>query len=211
MRHKNNKTGYFNKRVNPSIYLDHLLTIPLSIASQNRPEEICEACELGKSHRLPFPKKTSIVKAHSIMDIVHSDVCGPMPVPTHDGFRYYVSFIDEKSKFAVIYLIQRKDQVFEKLKSYIALVKNKFNRNIQILRSDNGGEYIGNEFKNYCDENGIERQFSAPYTPEQNGVAERLNRTLMEKTRTILLKSKLPLNLWGEALKYCIPYISEIE
>jgi transposase InsO family protein len=98
---------------------------------------------------------------------------------------YYVSFIDEFSRNTWIYFLRKKYEVFERFKEFKALVENQTEKQIKVLRTDTGGELCENEFEELCKKCGIERKNTTPYTPQQNGVAERMNMTLMEKTRSM--------------------------
>ena len=102
------------------------------------------------------------------------------------GSRYFVTFIDDKSRFTAVYFMKTKDQVLEKFKEYEVMVTNMTEKKIKILRSDNGGEYTSKEFSNYLKEKGIQQQLSVPRTPQQNGVAERMNRTTQETARSMI-------------------------
>jgi hypothetical protein len=108
-------------------------------------------------------------------------------------------FKDDATSFRYAYFLKHKNEVLEKFKKLDRIIKNKFGRNIRVLRSDNGLEYKNRAFDEYTDKKGIEREYTAPYTPEQNGKAERDNRTLVESARTMLLAKELPKNLWAEA------------
>ena len=99
---------------------------------------------------------------------------------------YYVSFIDYLSRNTWIYFLWKKYEVFAKFKEFKALVENQPEKKIKVLRIDNGGEFCGNEFEDFCKKCGISRKNTTPYTPQQNGVAERMNRMLMEKARSML-------------------------
>lgn len=159
----------------------------------------CDSCIYGKQIREPFDKSFK-VRSSRALELVHSDVCGPLPESTHDGFKYFVTFTDDYTHFVVVYLIRHKSDVFEKFKEYEAMVTAHFSLRISKFRSDNGGEYFGKEFLAFCRGKGIQMIPTAPYTPQQNGVSERMNRTLMEKVRTIMHESNAPRHLWGEAL-----------
>ena len=111
---------------------------------------------------------------------------GPVPIPSLGGAIYYVSFIDDFSRNTSLYFLKKKSEVFSKFKEYKALVENQTGKKIKVLRSDNGGEFCEKEFEKFCRECGIARQKTTPYTPQQNGVAERMNRSLMEKARSML-------------------------
>jgi transposase InsO family protein len=159
-------------------------------------EGICNGCVQGKNIKNPFPKRDS--KAEGALELIHSDVCGPMP-SSISGYVYYVSFIDDYSRKTWIYFLKSKDEVFSKFKEFEALIENLSERKIKILRSDNGGEYTSKEFVSFCRDVGIKRELSTPYNPQQNGVAERKNRTIMEAVKTMIHDQDLPMCLWAEA------------
>jgi transposase InsO family protein len=170
----------------------------LDITSDTPFPAICEACIHGKQHREPFPKKAS-TRASQILQLVHSDVHGPLKVATHQGFKYWITFIDDKSRFVSIYLIRTKDQAINAFRQYKALVENQTGKTIKTLRDDKGGEYTSKEFDLLTASSGIFRQRTAPATPQQNGVAERFNRTLEEGIIAMLHDAHLPPTFWGEA------------
>lgn len=116
------------------------------------------------------------------------------------GSRYFVTFIDDKSRRIFIYFMKTKSEVFGKFKIFKQEVERQTGKKIKILRSDNGREYINNQFDSYLQDNGILRQLTVAYTPQQNGVAERANRTLVEMARSMLIHANLPQNLWAEAV-----------
>jgi hypothetical protein len=128
-------------------------------------------------------------------------MCGPMPSSSISGYVYYVSFIDGYSRKTWVYFLKSKDEVFSKFKEFKALIENLSERNIKILRSDNGGEYTSKEFVNFCKDVGIKRDLTTPYNPQQNGVAERKNRTIMEAVNTMIHDQDIPMCLWAEATK----------
>ena len=107
------------------------------------------------------------------MDIVHSDMCGPMTTTSLSRYVYYVSFIDDYSRKTWICFFKGKNEVFNKFKEFKALVENLSEKKIKIFRSDNGGEFTSCEFKAFCKEVGIKRELSTPYNPQQNGGAEK--------------------------------------
>jgi transposase InsO family protein len=160
-------------------------------------EGVCNGCAQGKNIKNPFPKRDS--KAEGALELIHSDVCGPMPSSSISGYVYYVSFIDDYSHKTWVYFLKSKDEVFSKFKEFKALIENLSERKIKILRSDNGGEYTSKEFVNFCKDVGIKRELTTPYNPQQNGVAERKNRTIMEAVKTMIHDQDLPMCLWAEA------------
>lgn len=159
---------------------------------------LCETCILGKQTRLPFPNSTT--KTTDVLQIVHSDVCGPMQVQSLQSSRYFVTFIDDFSRRVVVYCIEKKSMVFEVFKEFKARAETQTGKKLVTLRSDNGTEYCNNAMSAFMRAAGITHQTTIPYTPEQNGVAERMNRTLVEKARCMLIDAVLPNTFWAEAI-----------
>ena len=165
---------------------------------ENECMQRCETCIESKITKRSFPR---VERNNSkLLDLVHSDICELNGVITRGGKRYFITFIDDYSRYTYVYLIRTKDEAFEMFKRYKAEVENQQSSRIKILRSDRGGEYFPADFSNFCEENGIIHERTAPYTPQQNGLAERKNRTLVDMVNSMLLKASLPYNLWGEAL-----------
>ena len=161
----------------------------------------CHACALGKSHRRPFPTSTS--RASRPLQLLHTDLAGPMPTTSNGGARYLLTVIDDCTRHVTVQLLKTKDEAADFIMSYITRANNMFahrNYRVQSIRSDNGGEYISTALRDFLEANGITHQFTVPYTPEQNGVAERMMRTLVESGRTMLHASGLPSSFWGEAV-----------
>ena len=134
--------------------------------------------------RKPFPSNVS--ESKGILEMIHSNVCGPMPTTSLNGYVYYLTFVDDYSRKTWIYFLKGKDEVFNKFKKFKALVENLSEKKIKILQSDNGGELTESEFKNLCKEVGIKRGLTTPYTPQQNGVVERKNRSIMEAVKAMI-------------------------
>ena len=132
-------------------------------------------------------------------DLVHSDVW-TSPCMSRENHKYFVTFIDEKSKYTWLTLLPTKDRVLEAFTNFQNYVTNHFNAKIKILRSDNGGEYTSLAFKQHLNKHGIIHQTSCPYTPQQNGVAERKNRHLMEVARSMMFHTNVPKRFWGDAV-----------
>ena len=158
----------------------------------------CEICLQGKFARAAFGKSST--KTRSVFDLVHSDVCGPFKVSTIGGFRYYVTFIDDFSRYCYTYLIKNKSDVFVKFKEFYVLAYSQFGKRIKVLRSDNGGEYTSGEFREFLRSKGVLFQTTVPYTPQQNGVAERMNRTLLDTARCMMFGANLGPKYWGYAV-----------
>jgi transposase InsO family protein len=130
----------------------------------------CEICAESKMIKKPFQ---SVERSSKLLDLVNTDICELNGMLTRGGNKYFITFIDDYSRFCYVYLMKHKDEAFHMFKVYKNEVENQKNKSIKILRSDRGGEYFSREFAIFCKEYGIIRQCSAPRTPEQNGLAER--------------------------------------
>ena len=132
------------------------------------------------------------------IEIIHFDVCGPMSSNSLSGYAYYVSFIDDFSRKTWVYFMKNKDELFSKFKEFKALIENRTENKIKTFRSDNGGEFTSNEFKELCRDLGIKRDLTNPYNLQQNWVVERKNRMIMESAREMLHDQYIPMHLWEE-------------
>jgi transposase InsO family protein len=143
------------------------------------------------------------VPAKHFGDEVHTDVWGPSSIPTRQGRRYFASFTDDCTRFTVIFLIRTKDEAFAAYKTFEAWVLTQQHcKGIKVLRSDRGGEYLSKAFDAHLAAAGTARRLTPHDTPQANGIAERLNRTLLERVRALTHTSGLPKSLWGEALRH---------
>ena len=133
------------------------------------------------------------------LELVHTDTCGPFNKRTLRGEEYLILFIDDLSRFVWLGLMKHRDEAFEKFKSFKAMAEKQSGHKIKCLRSDRGGEFTSNEFFDFCEEHGIIREFSTARTPQQNGVVERMNRTIQQMARAMLDESGTPATFWGEA------------
>jgi hypothetical protein len=158
----------------------------------------CETCILAKSHRNTYP--LSMNKSSVPFALIHSDVWGPSPTSTISGIRWFVIFIDDCTRMTWLYLLRHKTEVLSVFQSFHTMVQTQFSAKIQILRSDNGGEYINREFREYFQNHGLIHETTCPYTPQQNGVAERKNRHILETARALLLGSHVPSRHWTDAV-----------
>jgi len=132
--------------------------------------------------------------------VVHLDICGPMETLSLNGERYFITFTDETSGRVSINLLHSKDQALASFQAYSARAEKVSGKEIKSLRSDGGGEYMNNQFKKYLENAGIQHRVTPPYSPSQNGLAERMNRTLVESGRCMLADSKLEKRFWGPAV-----------
>ncbi|CAM8949433.1 unnamed protein product [Rhodiola kirilowii] len=158
----------------------------------------CDYCLFGKQHRVGFKSKFS--RRENLLDLVHSDVCGPMEVESLGHHKYFVTFIDDASRKVWIHLLKTKDQVFQTFQNFHAMVERATGKTLKCLLTDNGGEYISAAFTEYCLKHGIRHVKTVPHTPQHNGVAERMNRTILEKVRSMLKTANLAKVFWGEAV-----------
>eukprot|EP00253_Pinus_taeda_P029709 PITA_29709 len=156
---------------------------------------VCSRCVLREHHQDSFENRASW-HTSAPLQLVHSDLCGPLPVVSFSGYKYFLTFIDDFSRRTWVYFLKLKSEVFNMFMAFKAFVEKQSGHQLLKLRFDNGGEYVNNKFINFCTENGIQMQHTILYTPQKNGIAERKNRTLKEMAnyvkgyRLIPLKSK---------------------
>jgi Integrase core domain len=158
----------------------------------------CEVCNFAKQTKLPFSLSNN--KTNKPFQLIHSDVWGPAPIDSYDNFKYFVTFIDDFSRATWLYLLNSKTEVFPIFKDFAKLISTQYNTQIRILRTDNGTEYINNNFRDFLSNMGIIHQTTCVGTPEQNGIAERKNRHILEVTRSLMFQSKIPKYLWSDAI-----------
>jgi transposase InsO family protein len=178
--------------------------LPCSSSSENK-ESICEACQKAKSHQLPYSRSTSV--SHHPLELIFSDVWGP----ASDSFgnkNYYVSFIDDFSKFVWIYLIKHRSEVFSIFHQFQALVERRFERKIINVQSDWGGEY--EKLNSFFNQIGITHHVSCPHAHQQNGSAERKHRHIVEVGLSLLAHASMPLKYWDEAFIAAVYLINRI-
>ena len=168
----------------------------------------CDYCLFGKQHRVSFQKRSR--RRDNKLELVHSDVCGPLEVESLGGNKYFLTFIDDSSRKTWIYFLRTKDQVFQQFQKFHAMVERETEMPLKCLRTDNGGEYISRDFRDYCSKHGIRHEKTVPGTPQHNGVAERMNRTIMERVRSMLRMANLPKSFWGEAVCTAVYLINRL-
>ena len=164
------------------------------------PLPFCDTCVLGKQHRVSFPTSMPVSVSKDVLEYLHADVWGPSSVTSHGGCSYFLSVVDDFSRKVWVFLLKHKSDVFEKFKNWMCFVENQTGKKIKTLRTDNGLEFCNSQLNDLCVTSGIRRHKTVPYTPQQNGVAERMNRTLLERVRCLLSLSGLSKSFWGEAL-----------
>ena len=161
--------------------------------------DFCENCLYRKQNRVSFPFCGK--RAKHILELVHSDVFGPMKVPSLVKSVYYVSFIDDFSRNTWIYFLKNKSKVFDKFKEFKALVENQIQKKIKVLRTNNSGEFCSKEFEEFYKKCGIAQHKTTPYTPEKLVVTKRMNKKLMEWGRSMLSGARLGHEFWAEAVE----------
>jgi len=132
--------------------------------------------------------------------LVHSDVCGPLPVKSIGGCKYFITFIDDFSRKVDVVCMKSKDEAKHLIKNYIARVEREKGKKVKRFRTNNGLEYCNTELLSYFESLGIKHERSNVDTPQMNGVAERINRTLLELTRSMLKSAGLPQRFWAKAV-----------
>jgi hypothetical protein len=164
----------------------------------------CESCIYAKATRKLVPKEREGEQAGELGGEVHSDVWGPAPVSTLRGRRYYVSFIDDKTRLAHITLLTSKSEVFQAYKDFEAHLRTQFDKSILAMNTDRGGEYIAQSFVTHLKAAGTRQKLNVHDTPQHAGVSERFNQTVIERTRAMLHASGLSRFLWGEAVHHAV-------
>ncbi len=164
----------------------------------------CESCEYAKVTHKCISKEQTTLPAKAFGDKIHSDLWGPSPTSTIGGHKYYVSFTDDFSRYTTLELLKSKDQTLQAYKAFAAWAKTQHGTCIKQLHSNCSGEYTGSAFTKFLQKQGTEHHLTTHDTPEHNGVAELLNRRLLEWVRAILHHSELPKSLWGEAIMFAV-------
>lgn len=162
----------------------------------------CVVCCEGKQTRLPFSASSSM--SSRVLEVVHTDLCGPMEKKSLGLARYYLLFVDDYSRMCFVYFLKEKNEAFKYFREFKEQVENQQSQKIKILRSDNGGEFCSVEMENYLKRHGIIHQKTVAYTPEQNGLSERYNRSIVEKARCLLYDASFDKHLWAEAVNTAV-------
>ncbi|GJU34217.1 putative RNA-directed DNA polymerase [Tanacetum coccineum] len=191
------RLGHVNfKNINKLVKENLVRDLPLKRFEN---DQTCVACLKGKQHRVSCKTKafSPITKP---LFMLHMDLFGPTFVSSLMHKKYCLVVTDDYSRFSWVFFLRTKDETSEILKNFIKEIENLVDKKVKIIRSDNGTEFKNNVMDEFCREKGIKREYSVARTPQQNGVAERKNRTLIEAARTMLADSKLPTTFWAEAV-----------
>ncbi|GJX88933.1 retrovirus-related pol polyprotein from transposon TNT 1-94 [Tanacetum coccineum] len=162
-------------------------------------DQLCSSCEVSKAKRSSFKSKT-VPSSKGRLNLLHMDLCGPMRVASINGKKYILVIVDDYSRYTWTLFLRSKDETPEVLKDFLTMIQRNLQALVISVRTDRGTEFLNKTLNAFFKEEGIEHQTSTPRTPEQNGVVERRNRTLVEAARTMLSASKLPLFFWAEAI-----------
>ena len=152
---------------------------------------VCEECVVSKQYRSQFSKEKSW-RAKDVLELVHLDICGPINLSSNRGKRYLITFIDDFSRKMWVYFLQEKSEALTMFKRFKALVENEAGKTIKSFRTDRGSKYCSKEFEDFCMQHDIRRELTTAYTPQQNGVSEQKNRTILNMVRTLLTRGRFP-------------------
>jgi hypothetical protein len=170
---------------------------------------VCQPSLEGKQHHDPIPTKSDIVNPR-VLHRTYSDVCSPTDTTSRLGFWYFVTFIDAYSHNLVVKLVKTKDETFGLTKSYFERAETKTGERPNYFRSDGGGEYGSKQFASYLESKGIHHEKTNAYTPQENGIAERMNQTIVEMARSMLKDAGLPDKYWGDAVLYSAHILNQV-
>lgn len=177
------------------------MVVGLPVIDLKDAEATCEVCLKGKQNRERIPKRSEW-KSTKGLQLVHNDICGPISPTSESGKMYIINFIDDYTRKYWTYFLSEKSEALRTFKEFKATAERELGQNLVCLRTDRGGEYNSKAFEDYCKEIGVKRQLMAAYTPQQNGIAERKNRSLMNMARCMLLEMSVPRSFWPEAVQY---------
>jgi len=153
---------------------------------------------MARQTRMPFPESTTTTT--KVFELLHVDLWGPYHIPTHDGYHYFLTMVDDHSRSTWTQLLRCKSNALQTIKAFISLIENQFQTKLKAIRSDNGLEFTLAEATCFFQTKGIIHQRTCPYTPQQNGVVERKHKYLIKTARALLFQSKLPMRYWGECV-----------
>ncbi|XP_012857659.1 PREDICTED: uncharacterized protein LOC105976934 [Erythranthe guttata] len=165
----------------------------------------CYVCPLAKQKRLHFSNSSSVSTA--MFDLIHCDIWGPFKVPSYSGFHYFVTLVDDYSRFTWVHLLKTKSEVITVVPRFLKMVLNQFGKSIKVFRSDNAYEL---QFKSLFDELGVIHQFSCVYTPQQNAIVERKHQHILNVARSLFFQSHIPITYWSECILTAVFLINRI-
>ena len=180
--------------------LDKLVSCDVSGVDLKKvePRSFCEGCVQGKATKYK-PKPLGEIRSTRRLEKVHSDVCGPLQTASNSGKKYMVTFVDDYTRTCAVYFMAHKSDTFAMFQEFHAKVTGESGERIGVLKTDRGGEYRSREFAEHLRRHQIAHEVTVPDSPEMNGVAERMNRTILEKAKCMCAHADLPKSLWAEA------------
>ncbi|KAJ0587122.1 putative RNA-directed DNA polymerase [Helianthus annuus] len=202
----NNSNLWHSRLGHPADQVLSVLKNDLGIVDVTK--QTCETCHRAKQVRSPFP--LSEHKSKGVGDVIHLDVWGPYKVASKEGFKYFLTVVDDFSRTVWCYLLKSKIEVFENIESFYELLLTQFKKRVKVFRSDNGTEFVNHKMEIFCKTKGILHQTTCSYTPQQNGVVERKHRHLLNLARSLLFQSGVPLNFWSECLLTAVYIINRL-
>ncbi|GJV60935.1 retrotransposon protein, putative, ty1-copia subclass [Tanacetum coccineum] len=188
------RLGHINKK-----RMDVLLRDGLLQPTHDKSHEKFKSFISMKMVWKPFPHQ--VKRAKDLLGLIHTDVCGPFRTVSREGASYFITFIDDFSRYGFVYMMKHKREVFETFNVFQNEVENQLGKKIKAIRSDRGGEYLSHEFVNHMKSCSIVSQLTSPYTPQHNGVSKRRNQTLLDMVRSMMNLTTLPKSFWGYALE----------
>ena len=194
------RLGHLNER---SLKLLEEQELVYGLPQLEMSSNVCEGCMLGKQHMDFFPSR-STWRAQDPLELIHTDICGPMQVESHSGNKYFLLFTDDCTRMTWVYFLRNKSDAFGCFKKFKAMTELQCGYKVKCLRSDRGGEFLSTEFIEYCSDLGIQRQLTMAYTPQQNGVSERRNKIVVEMAKSMLHEKNLPYMFWAEAVNTAV-------
>ncbi|PKU78515.1 Retrovirus-related Pol polyprotein from transposon TNT 1-94 [Dendrobium catenatum] len=192
--HPNNNTLQFLASTNPQLHIEF--------------NNSCMQCNVSKAHKMSFD--TSVNRKKFALELLHSDIWGPAPSVSVQGFQYYAIFVDDCTRFTWLFPLKRKSDIAQIFFTFKQYIEKYLSRSIKCIRTDGGGEYLSHTFTEFLKTNGIMHQISCPYTPEQNGVAERKHRHIIETTRSLLHTAHIPYTYWPDAVLTAVYLINRL-
>jgi transposase InsO family protein len=192
--------------------LDALKRLPAAVSGLSEGVSLggacdCEACTKGKHARSPFHPVNK--RATERLELVHADICGPFPESLSGKGRYMLLFIDDATRYTWCYILEHKSDAEAKFREWTAEMRTQYDLKAKRFRTDGGGEFTSKRFLQYLREQGIRKETTAPYSPQSNGVAERANRTIVERVRSMLEDARLSKRYWAEACMTAV-YIKNV-
>jgi hypothetical protein len=171
--------------------------------SLGQADQLCEACLAGNQRRAPFPQAAKY-RAEQTLELVHADLCGPISPPTPGGNKFFLLMVDDHSSFMWLRLLASKSEAAAGIKLFKMAAEVESGHSLRTFRTDRGGEFTSGALGNYFAEHGVQRHLTAPYSPQQNGVVERRNQTVVGMARSMLKARNVPNRFWGEAVSTAI-------